>query len=91
MKIKIIAKNETGKKAIEQHVLESLKLRGPRKYMLKKLGYSQKVTLDDPYTLFCEFKGSLSGMIKIDHFKDEVNEALKKNGADKGDYYFEEC
>jgi len=93
MKIKIIAITEKGKKAIMCHVRESLTMSWKRKQALKMLGYRQDIISEEPLTLECEYKGAVGALmnqpLRIKHFTDEVDSALKENGAERDiDYIY---
>ena len=80
--LKIIAKTEEGKKAINQHISESHKQKLHVKIMFKQMGYHQELINTDPLTLEITLKNKrLGGMIKKEHFVREITEALKLNGA----------
>jgi hypothetical protein len=83
MKITIIAKNEKGTLALQQHIKECVKLGKVQRFALRQLGYSQEVICDDPLTLQIYSKpGSIFSLAKPKHIIQEIDEAMKKNGAD---------
>lgn len=86
-KIKVIAKNKRGEKALRQHISETLKMNRLKKSMLKRMGYNQDVTAGDPLTLEIWSKpGSPFDLAKPEHIAEEIEEALKLNGARVGDF-----
>lgn len=78
----IIALNETGTKALEQHIAESMKEPRRNKLMFKLMGYTQKVINLDPYTIEIEINNKrLAQFLEPRDFARKVVETMTKNGA----------
>lgn len=89
--VKIICLTDIGKRALEIHLKESIKLRWDQKQMFKLLGFSQNVTNQDPFTLSLVLTNRrLSSQIQPDHFTGIIKTCLETNGAKEDiDYKFE--
>jgi hypothetical protein len=87
MKIRIIARNENGEKAIQQHYVESMKVGRAKRMMMRQLGMRQEITRLQPYTLEVSISEKLSVFMKNKHITEEINEAMLKNGATLEDDY----
>lgn len=81
-KIKIIARTELGRKAMESHIVESMKQNKKNKTMFKLLGFSQYVTATEPYTIELKIKSNVIGKLlnPVDIIS-KVKEAITENGA----------
>lgn len=88
--LKIIAITPKGEDAIKQHISETFSMNRIKRAMLKKMGYSQEVTRQSPYTLHVKMAGQIGALMKQKHFQDEIVEAMTKNAARiDEDYYLE--
>lgn len=81
-KIIIRALNENGKQALKTHWEESLKMGRVKKLALKKLGFSQIITSEEPFIIEIQAKpGSLFSCAKPNQCMQEIEEALLLNNA----------
>lgn len=72
IKVILRAKSRQGREALEQHYNESRAL---------KLGITQKLISKEPYTLQVTLSKHLSAILKEEHIRLGITEAMKKNGA----------
>lgn len=92
MRIKIISKTEAGIKAIRTHVNETLKAGKMKRALLKKTGYNQELSSENPLVLtIWATPGSMFSLAKTNHIQEEIDETMKINGATRDiDYYYYE-
>ncbi len=87
-KIKITAKTERGKEALEQHINDSRKMGFRKKAMMKVIGISQKITVTNPLTLeVCFTNKRISQVIHPEHFTAEIYKFMESFGVEKDKDY----
>lgn len=86
----IKAITEKGAAAIKQHWKESKKVKIRDRLILKAAGYKHELTSEDPFTILLTVNNRhINSPNYIELVKEQINTALKKNGASKEDYLLE--
>ena len=92
MILEIKSKTDNGRRALEIHYKESLKMSAYNKALFYASGFRQElVSASVPFTIHLHIKNKMfCKPVHLASFKAEIIEALKKNGGEPTDYEIRE-